>query len=102
MFLLFFVEALSEVEILMVQAFTLQHLHLEFELIIFFVNQPKSLLVIFVFFRHELNTAVEVKALVKVKGILVGFSKGPIDDRLSGKWIQIIPNDLNSSLLGQG
>ena len=87
----------------MMQAFTLQHLHLDSELIIFFiVHRPKNLLVAFVFLSQELNTAVEVKVLVKVKGIKVGLTKVPIDDRLSGKWIQIVPNDLYSSLLGHG
>ena len=87
----------------MMQAFTLQHLHLDSELIIFFiVYRPKNLLVTFVFLSQELNTAVEVKVLIKVKGIQVGLTKVPIDDRLSGKWIQIVPNDLYSSLLGHG
>ena len=55
-----------------------------------------------VFFSQELNTAVKVKVLVKFKGIQVGFTKVPIDDRLSGKWIQIVPDDLYSSLLSHG
>ena len=97
----------------MMQAFTLHYLQLEFLLLLFLelllslarqmlVHRPKSLLVRIFLLSHELNTAVEVKILIKVEGHLVGFFEVPFDNRLSREGVQVVPNDLNSSLLGHG